>query len=45
MGRGRVYYWKLFLWALARRPRAFPLAITLAIYGHHFRKTCKLHVR
>jgi hypothetical protein len=22
----------------------FPLAITLAIYGHHFRKVCELHV-
>ncbi len=34
----RVYYWKLFFWSLFRRPRLFPLAITLAIYGFHFRK-------
>ncbi len=36
-GKERVEYWKLFLWALFRRPRLFPEAITLAIYGYHFR--------
>jgi radical SAM superfamily enzyme YgiQ (UPF0313 family) len=35
---GRVYYWKLFLWSLVRRPQLFPLAITLAVQGFHFRK-------
>jgi len=33
----RKYYWKLFFWSLFRRPRLFPLAITFAIYGSHFR--------
>ena len=36
-GVERVEYWKLFFWALFRKPRTFPTAITLAIYGHHFR--------
>ena len=36
-GVERVEYWKLFLWALFRKPRLFPQAITLAIYGYHFR--------
>ncbi len=45
IGRERFQYWKLFLWTLARRPRVFPLAITLAIYGHHFRKTSETHIR
>lgn len=45
VGKERIQYWKLFLWTLARRPRAFPLAITLAIYGHHFRKTGEMHVQ
>jgi len=45
VGKERVQYWKLFLWTLVRRPRAFPMAITLAIYGHHFRKTSETHVR
>lgn len=36
--RGRIYYWKLFLWSLCRRPRLFPLAISLSVQGFHFRK-------
>lgn len=44
-GRERVHYWKLLSWTIVRRPRAFPLAVTLAIYGYHFRKICELHVR
>jgi len=44
VGKERTQYWKLFVWTLIRRPRAFPLAITLAIYGHHFRKTSEVHV-
>lgn len=36
--KGRKYYWKLLAWTLARRPRLLPMAITLAIYGFHFRK-------
>jgi hypothetical protein len=44
VGRERFQYWKLLLWTLCRRPRMFPLAVTLAIYGFHFRKVCKLHI-
>jgi radical SAM superfamily enzyme YgiQ (UPF0313 family) len=36
--KGRRYYWKLVIWSLIRKPRLFPLAITLAVYGFHFRK-------
>jgi radical SAM superfamily enzyme YgiQ (UPF0313 family) len=43
-GVERAHYWKLFFWALFRRPRMFPLAITLAIYGFHFRMVAELHV-
>lgn len=38
IGKERVYYWRLFFGTIFRRPRLFPLAITLAIYGFHFRK-------
>jgi hypothetical protein len=38
IGRERFHFWKLFFWTLAKRPRLFPLAITFAIYGYHFRK-------
>lgn len=41
LGRERFQYWKLFAWSLARRPRLLPLAITLAIYGFHFRKVAE----
>ncbi|RNC67951.1 MAG: DUF4070 domain-containing protein [Desulfuromonadales bacterium] len=38
VGKERLYFWKLFFWSLLRKPRLFPLAITFAIYGFHFRK-------
>ncbi len=41
IGKERVHYWKLFFWTLHHRPRSFPLAITYAIYGFHFRKIFK----
>jgi radical SAM superfamily enzyme YgiQ (UPF0313 family) len=37
-GQERFYYWKLLLWTLISRPRLFPQAVTLSIYGFHFRK-------
>lgn len=43
-GKERFQYWKILLWTLFRRPGLLPLAITLAIYGHHFRKICNLHI-
>ncbi|MFC1936216.1 DUF4070 domain-containing protein [Chloroflexota bacterium] len=43
-GVERVHYWRLFFWTLFRRPRLFPLAITLAIMGYHFRQVTELHV-
>jgi hypothetical protein len=39
-GCERFHYWALLLWTAFRRPTLFPLAVTLSIYGHHFRKTC-----
>ncbi|MEW6108574.1 MAG: DUF4070 domain-containing protein [Nitrospirota bacterium] len=38
IGKERFHYWKLFFWTIFRRPRLFPMAITFAIYGFHFRK-------
>jgi radical SAM superfamily enzyme YgiQ (UPF0313 family) len=43
-GVERVQYWRLFFWTLFRRPRLFPLAITFAIYGFHFRRVAELHI-
>jgi radical SAM superfamily enzyme YgiQ (UPF0313 family) len=44
IGQERFHYWQLVFWTLFRRPKLFPLAIELSIYGHHFRKVCELHV-
>ncbi|MEJ2312460.1 MAG: B12-binding domain-containing radical SAM protein [Gemmatimonadales bacterium] len=41
-GRERRHYWSLLAWTLMRRPRLLPLAVTLAIHGHHFRKVTEL---
>jgi radical SAM superfamily enzyme YgiQ (UPF0313 family) len=41
-GKERFQYWRILFWTLFRRPKMLPLAITLAIYGHHFRKICNL---
>ncbi len=38
IAKERVYYWRLFFWSLFTRPKLFPLAITFAIYGFHFRR-------
>jgi len=32
----RRHFWKLMLWTALRKPRCIPLALTFAIYGHHF---------
>ena len=41
-GKERFHYWRMLVWTLFRRPRLFTLAITLAVYGHHFRKIANL---
>ena len=42
LGSERLQYWKTLVWTSFRRPGLVPLAVTLAIYGHHFRKICKV---
>jgi radical SAM superfamily enzyme YgiQ (UPF0313 family) len=36
--KGRRYYWRLFAHTLVRRPKKFPMFVTLSVYGYHFRK-------
>ncbi len=43
-GKERLQYWKLLGWTLLRRPKLFPTAVTMTIYGYHFRKIAELHV-
>ena len=44
LGKERVQFWHLLLWTTLHRRELFPLAVTLAVYGHHFRKVSELHV-
>ena len=44
-GPERFQYWRLLTWTLFHRPAHLPLAVTLTIYGHHFRKCCDAVVR
>ncbi|OGV74328.1 MAG: B12-binding domain-containing radical SAM protein [Lentisphaerae bacterium RIFOXYB12_FULL_65_16] len=44
VGRERFHYWRLLLWAQFLHPRLLHKAVTLAIYGYHFRKMCDRHV-
>ena len=44
VGRERFHYWALLLWTQFRHPRLINEAVTLAIYGYHFRKICERHV-
>jgi len=40
IGRERYQFWGLMLWTCFRRPRLMSTAVTLSIYGFHFRKCC-----
>jgi hypothetical protein len=44
LGKERFQYWHLLMWTLVWRPRLMPLAVTLAIYGYHYRKICERHL-
>ena len=41
---GGLYFWKLIFWTLIKRPKSFPLAISLAIQGYHFRKVFEKYI-
>jgi radical SAM superfamily enzyme YgiQ (UPF0313 family) len=44
-GKERFHYWWLLLWTLLRCPQHLSLAITLSIYGHHYRKVSMSNYR
>ncbi len=39
--KGRRYYWRTILSTLFKHPRAFPLSISLSVFGFHFRKVAE----
>lgn len=44
-GQERLHYWRLLIWTLFKQHESLSLAVTLFIYGHHFRKVCMLHLK
>lgn len=44
IGKERFYYWGLLFWTIFSRPRLLPHAVTLSIYGFHFRKIFEKHL-
>jgi radical SAM superfamily enzyme YgiQ (UPF0313 family) len=44
LGKERFHYWQLMFWTLFRRPGQLALAVTLSIYGHHYRRICELYI-
>jgi hypothetical protein len=45
LDKGRMYYWKLFFSTLFRRPRSFPLAIRMSVFGYHFRRVAEKYLK
>jgi len=43
--RSNFRFWNLLIWTLCNRPRLIKNSITLTIYGFHFRKIMKLHMK
>ncbi len=44
MGKERTQFWHLLFWTGLHRRDLFPLAVTLAVYGYHFRRVSELHI-
>lgn len=42
--KGRKYYWKFVMSTLFKTPKLFPISISLAVYGYHFRKVVEKYV-
>jgi radical SAM superfamily enzyme YgiQ (UPF0313 family) len=43
--KGRRHYWRFFVSILLKNPRSFPLSMTLAVYGFHFRTVARKYGR
>ncbi len=36
--KGKKYFWKLLAFSIFKHPTKFPIAMTMAVYGYHFRR-------
>jgi radical SAM superfamily enzyme YgiQ (UPF0313 family) len=43
-GKERFHYWQLMFWTLICKPRQISVAITLSIYGYHYRRICERYI-
>lgn len=43
-GKERFRYWQLVLWTLSYKPKLISMAITLSIYGYHYRRICERYI-
>jgi len=41
VGGERLEYWKLLFWTFFTHPTLLPIALKLAVYGHHFSRTLR----
>jgi len=41
---GRIHYWWFVISSLLRHPRSFPLSVSLAVYGFHFREVARSYI-
>ncbi|KUG26785.1 hypothetical protein ASZ90_003365 [hydrocarbon metagenome] len=39
--KGKIYFWKLFVFSLWKYPKKFTVAMTFAVYGFHFRRVAQ----
>lgn len=44
LGTKRFQYWQLMIWPLICKPRLISVAITLSIYGSHYRRICERYI-
>lgn len=44
-GKDRFQYWALLFKVITRMPEKFPIAVTLTVYGYHFRRVADLHLK
>ena len=44
IGKERSHFWYLMIWTLIRKPKLISTALTLSIYGYHYRKICERYI-
>jgi len=45
LDRDRLYYWRFFFSTLLKNPRSFPMSMSFAVYGFHFRTIVRKYAK